>query len=62
MTIRVRLQLQDSDVRRIAAAITRAVLHPIHETARQSCEKAGEAWLLWSDIIAPPAPFKPHLD
>jgi hypothetical protein len=62
MTIRVRDQLTDLDARRIAAAITNAVLHPVDETARTSNEKAGTAWLRWSDTVAPPAPPKPHLD
>jgi len=59
MTIRVRDQL---DARRIAAAITNAVLHPVDEAARKTNEKAGTAWLRWSDTVAPPASARPHLD
>ena len=61
MTIRVRDQLTDLDGRRIAAAITNAVLHPIHEMAHKR-ERAGTGWLRWSDTVAPPASPKPHLD
>ena len=61
MTIKVRNQLTDLDARRIAAAITNAVLHPVDET-RKSSEKAGTGWLRWSDTVAPPEPPKPRLD
>ena len=61
MTIRVRDQLTDLDARRIAAAITNAVLHPVDESNRKN-EKAGTAWLRWSDTVAQPASDKPNLD
>ena len=64
MTIRVRDPLSDLDVKRIAAAVTSAVLNPSVDDMSDAspANPVGHCWLRWSDVAAKPKPVRERLD
>lgn len=64
MTIRVRDPLSDLDAKRVAAAVTSAVLNPALDDVPgpERRDRVGRSWVRWSDALAGRKPSLPRLD
>ncbi len=63
MTIRVPAHIQNIDVQKLAAVMTRAVLNPtIADTRTEREPRLGASWVHWSDTENHPKKVRHPLD